>query len=112
MTVRDDFRWWHLALQGIAPDPVDDHPEPGFYKMAKGKDEPAVAVAIWSEHGRLVARVGMQFEEPGPIWNRACRSPISYEDYVHWRTTGAWKDHPATADGVLTRDLAKAAPIY
>lgn len=108
----DEFSWWRKALLKQASDPVAEEPQAGFYKMATDKDKPAQAVALWHEHGKLVARVGMTFHEPAAVWMQVCRSPISYDDYLHYRTTGSWKDHPATPDGVHTRDLKKAAPVY
>ncbi len=112
MVADPDFAWWNDALLGRASDPVSGEPQCGFYKLAENKTDPAKAVAIWREHGRIVARVAMTHFEPGDVWDRCCRYPISYEDYTHYRATGSWKNHPATADGKLTRDLNKAAPLY
>ncbi len=112
MHIDPDFAWWNKALKGTASEPVSGEPQCGFYKMSSGKTEPAKAVAIWRENGRVVARVAMTFFEAEEVWDRCCRSPITYDEYMHFRATGSWKDHPATADGRLTRDLSKAAPIY
>lgn len=107
-----EFEWWRLALAGRAPDPVMGEPQCGYYKATYSKAEQARAVAIWLHDGRIVARVNMTFYDPDEVWERCCRTPVSYEDYTAFMSTGTWKDHPATPDGQLTRDLSKAAPIY
>ena len=87
------FRWWREALDGIAPPPINEVPQAGYYKRRLIKGGPWVPVAIWIEQkvdpetGELLdpevikCAVDGKIADPVSQWGYVCADPISETDY-------------------------------
>jgi len=80
----NSYSWWQRALLGHFGPIHENDPQPGYYRMRKGRGGAWVPVAIWFEEGRsgincLVA--GME-RNAYDVWTWVCRYPIAYETYV------------------------------
>lgn len=88
----DAYRWWSEALQGLAPPPVNEVPQAGFYKRKLVKGGPWVPVAIWidsqtDESGELTqpevirCTVDGKLSDPISEWGYVCSQPITRKEY-------------------------------
>lgn len=86
------FEWWRDALLGVAPPPINEHPQCGFYKRRLVKGGPWVPAAIWiqaavDESGELagdevmVCAVGGRKCDPVDQWGYLAAQPISEVEY-------------------------------
>lgn len=77
MRLADQFAWHRAALKGNPPPINENDPQPGFYKVRRGRDEPWQPCAIWWKDGKLLARVGGKMVDPHAIWTWAAKNPIA-----------------------------------
>jgi hypothetical protein len=87
------FRWWREALDGVAPPPINEVPQAGFYRRRMVKGGPWVPVAIWieahvcPETGELLqpeiirCAVDGKVADPVEQWGYVCANPIRETDY-------------------------------
>lgn len=86
------FKWWREALEGVAPPPINEVPQAGYYKRRLVKGGPWVPVAIWidsqtDESGELVQqeiiRCAVDGRESDPVtqWGYCCSHPISEVEF-------------------------------
>ena len=93
----DSYSWWHQALLGHFGPIHENDPQPGYYRMRRGRGGPWVPVAIWreapegsgydeistnSDSGKLVCLVDGFERDPFDVWTWVCRYPVPYETYV------------------------------
>jgi hypothetical protein len=91
----DSYSWWRQALLGQFGPIHENDPQPGYYRMRKGRGRPWVPVAIWvSDTGsRLACLVDGLEKDPYEIWTWVCRYPVPYETYVAVAEQGqAWPE--------------------
>ncbi len=74
-----------------------DNPQPGFYKMRRGRDQPYLPVAIWRKDGELVCAVGVEktATDPLSVWTYCADNKVSKEDAKFAFEKGYWPDQPA-----------------
>ena len=91
----DSYSWWRQALLGQFGPIHENDPQPGYYRMRKGRGGPWVPVAIWvSDKGSSLACLvnGLE-QDPYEIWTWVCRYPVPYETYVAVAEHGqAWPE--------------------
>lgn len=87
------FRWWREALEGVAPPPINEVPQAGFYRRRMVKGGPWVPVAIWIESvtdpetGELLqpeiikCAVDGKVADPVNEWGYCCSQPVSERDF-------------------------------
>lgn len=92
-TSKDEaFQWWRDALIGVAPPPINEQPECGFYKRRLVKGGPWVPAAIWIEaerdsdgnlisDERVVCVVNGRKCDPVDQWGYLASQPISEVEY-------------------------------
>jgi len=112
------YNWWRNALKGEFGPIYESDPQPGYYRMRKGKGGPWVPVAIWAEPAefaapsdlnssglRLNCLVGGLDRDAHEVWTWCCRYPVSYEAYVAVAERGeGWpEDLPAELHAELER---------
>lgn len=92
LNMTDKYQFWRDALAGKKVEVHDGHPEPGFYKMRRGKDQPWLPVAIWWDDatGTLIGRVGDTQVEPKDIWLSAAKNPVAQDAAKHAFQHGTW----------------------
>lgn len=74
----------------------DGHPIPGYYKMRRHKEGPWQPVAIWSQDGALVCRVGTDMADPAATWLWCAKHKVSKDEALHAFNNGTWPgDAPA-----------------
>lgn len=91
----DRYLWWRQALRGEFGLIYESDPQPGYYRMRRGKGGPWVPVAIWPEHDvaqaptednssplKFNCLVSGVDRDPYEVWTWCCRYPVSYETYV------------------------------
>lgn len=86
----DAYTYWREACAGTFGPITADHPQPGRYRMRKGKDGPYLPVAIFVQDGVTKAAVGKEFVDPLTIWTWCADKPVSEADYKHALATGQW----------------------
>lgn len=88
--MQDAYTYWRDACAGTFGPITADHPQPGRYRMRKGKDGPYLPVAIFVQDGVTKAAVGKEFVDPLTIWTWCADKPVSEADYKAALATGAW----------------------
>lgn len=88
--MQDAYTYWREALTGTFGPISADHPQPGRYRMRKGKDGPWQPVAIFMQDGAVKAAVGKEFVDPLTIWTWCADKPVSEADYKQALATGQW----------------------
>jgi hypothetical protein len=88
--MQDLYAYWRDALAGTFAPITADHPQPGRYKMRKGKDGPYLPVAIFLQDDVLKAAVGKEFTDPLKVWTWCADKPVSEADYKQAMATGQW----------------------
>jgi hypothetical protein len=98
-TAVDQFAWWRDALAGKNPPIHDGHPQPGYYKARRAKDQPWLPVAIWyrpgknaGELGELVCRVASEMRDPLKMWSWVAKNPVDKESAKFAFEHGRWPD--------------------
>lgn len=86
----DQYIYWRDALAGRMPPISANDPQPGRYKLRKGKGGPWQPVAIFYQAGDLKAAVGREFVSPHDIWTWCADKPVSEADYKSALDTGRW----------------------
>ena len=86
----DPYTYWRDALAGRMPPISANDPQPGRYKLRKGKGGPWQPVAIFFQAGELKAAVGREFVPPHDIWTWCADKPVSEADYKSALETGSW----------------------
>jgi hypothetical protein len=110
----DQFQFWRDALDGKSPAIHEDAPQPGYYKLRRGKDAPWVPVAIWYRDGELVCRVGPDMRYPLEVWVSCADNPVAKDDAKHAFQHGTWPgDVPVAGHNsqalTLAEEIADAA---
>ena len=91
----DSYSLWRQALLGQFGPIHENDPQPGYYRMRKGRGGPWVPVAIWAVDtgSRLACLVDGVEKDPCEIWTWVCRYPVPYETYVAVAEQGqAWPE--------------------
>ena len=96
------YSWWRQALLGHFGPIHENDPQPGYYRMRKGRGGRWVPAAIWEEKDKLTLSClvdGVE-QDPFEVWTWVCRYPVSYETYVAVAERGeAWpEDLPERLD--------------
>lgn len=87
----DAYAYWRDACAGTFGPISPDDPQPGRYRMRKGKGGPYLPVAIFrNAKGELVAAVGKDFVDATTIWTWCADKPVSEADYKVALSTGKW----------------------
>ncbi len=73
----DEFQFWRDALAGKPVAIHDSTPQPGYYKLRKGRDLPFVPVAIWKKDGEFICRVGAETKNAHDVWSYCADKPIT-----------------------------------
>ena len=98
----DSYLWWRQALLGHFGPIHENDPQPGYYRMRKGRGGRWVPAAIWEEKDNLglSCLVDGVERDPFEVWTWVCRHPVSYETYVAVAERGeAWpEDLPERLD--------------
>lgn len=106
-TLSNSYSWWRHALLGEFGSIYESDPQPGYYRMRRGKGGPWVPVAIWFEEGAYQPSclVSGLDRDPFEVWTWCCRYPVSYEVYIAVAERGeAWpEDLPAELHAELQR---------
>ncbi|MFM8622262.1 MAG: hypothetical protein ACKOB3_02635 [Holophagaceae bacterium] len=91
----DSYSWWRQALLGHFGPIHENDPQPGYYRMRKGRGGRWVPAAIWEEKDNLglSCLVDGVERDPFEVWTWVCRYPITYETYVAVAERGeAWPE--------------------
>ena len=108
----DDFQNWREALAGNDVALHADIPQPGYYKLRRGKDGPYQPVAIWRKDGNLVGRVAGEMVDPLSVWTWCADKPVSKDAAKQAFETGAWPGDVAighnSGDMSLADEIADA----
>lgn len=134
-STEDQFNWWHQKLAGKDPDWERGHPPSGYFRRnftvnvgepGKRIGKPGTeAIAIWrNDDGEVLCHRTSGFKTPQDVdeieelFAQISRSPVSYEDYRHFRDNDEWParesdvpDAIATIgdnSGALETDLQRA----
>ncbi len=98
----DSYSWWRQALLGHFGPIHENDPQPGYYRMRKGRGGPWVPVAIWAGENdpAPICLVDGVERDPFEVWTWVCRYPVSYETYAAVAERGeAWpEDLPERLD--------------
>jgi hypothetical protein len=80
----DSYSWWRQALLGQFGPIHESDPQPGYYRIRKGRGGPWLPVAIWAEdeESKPVCLVDGVESDPFEVWTWVCRYPVPYETYV------------------------------
>jgi hypothetical protein len=102
----DSYSWWRQALLGHFGPIHENDPQPGYYRMRKGRGGRWVPAAIWEDKDKSCLSClfdGVE-RDPFEVWTWVCRYPVPYETYVAVAERGeAWpEDLP---------DLTKAGSV-
>lgn len=90
----DRYAYWRAALRGEKPEANPDNPQPGFYRMRKGKGGPFVPVAVFYDDKDALWVTPDSAREK---WEYFCDKPISHEVYTAVAERGEnWPDIDAT----------------
>lgn len=86
-----NFDYYNSALAGSPVEISADHPQPGYYRVRRGKGEAYQPVAIWAtKDGELKCRVGKDVVDPLTIWTWCADKPVTKEDAKVAFQTGSW----------------------
>jgi hypothetical protein len=98
----DSYLWWRQALLGHFGPIHENDPQPGYYRMRKGRGGRWVPAAIWEDKDKscLSCLVDGVERDAFEVWTWVCRYPVSYETYVAVAERGeAWpEDLPERLD--------------
>ena len=101
----DVYAHWRDALAGKPVAIHDGNPQPGFYKMRKGKDGPWQPVAIWpGDDGALICRIGPERGDPVAAWSWCSKHPIAKDVAQH-----AFKEGSFPGDVTVGHNSANAS---
>ena len=78
------YSWWRQALLGHFGSIHENDPQPGYYRLRKGRGGEWVPVAIWSEEACSDPKCLVEGVERNAydVWTWVCRYPIAYETYA------------------------------
>lgn len=111
----DSYSWWRQALLGEFGPIHENDPQPGYFRMRKGRGGPWVPVAIWDADAGscLACLVDGSEKDPFEVWTWVCRYPVPYETYVAVAEQGqAWpEDLPALKKARPVSGLASLEPL-
>lgn len=94
----DIYQNWRDRLAGKDVPTHADHPEPGRYKMRRGRDGEWLPVAIGPDgDGSIKAVVNGCEADPLEIWTWAAKNPVSQDAYKFRIANGHWPDEPKPA---------------
>lgn len=108
----DVWAHWRDNLAGKKVPIHDGHPQCGYYKTRRGKDQPWLPAAIWiDDDGTMLARVGDKAVEPDKIWTWVAKNPMPYEAVAHHFEHGHWPEEPAPAEAEALKSNRPADPF-
>lgn len=94
----ETYQNWRRRLAGEDVPISEDRPDPGRYKMRRGKDAPWLPVAIGPDKdGNIKAEVDGKPTDPMQIWVSAAKHPITQDAYKFRMEHGHWPDEPKPA---------------
>ena len=91
----NSYSWWRQALLGHFGPIHENDPQPGYYRMRKGREGRWVPAAIWADKDKLALSCVVDAVERDPfeVWTWVCRYPVTYETYVAVAERGeAWPE--------------------
>ncbi len=113
------YQFWQDSLAGLKPPIINEFPQPGFFRMKRGKNGPWVPVAVWPLSGTRIIEPGLGFkfgkETVGKDfgieqWPYYAANPITEAEYRKVAERGeSWSDSdPVVAE--LTKLLSHGVP--
>lgn len=100
------YAYWEARQRGESPPPVNESPQPGFYRVRQRKDGPYVPLAIYESMGAIVGWLGLSVGDEGEsvsgeklntLWTYACQKDISEKEWRNVSERGQlWSDLDAT----------------
>lgn len=105
------FQWWRDAVEGNFGPVHDGHPQCGYYRMRKGKEdgswvpvEFALEQPIDKETGELTGDERMRCyvgtakdrreRDANEVWTWCSKHPVTFEEFTQAHDTGSWPDDP------------------
>lgn len=101
---KPSYDYWRNALAGTFGPVHDSDPQLGFFRKRTKRSGPFVPVAIWDDHGNILALVDGQEANAAEIWTHVCQYPVTEAHYRQRVETGKWHDEAEAVTESLAHD--------
>jgi hypothetical protein len=89
----DTYAYWRNALEGRFGPVHEGHPQAGFFRKRRSKDDRSwVSVAIWAVGNEWHAVVDGKHASAEAVWTHCCTRPITEELYRRIAAGEPWPD--------------------